>query len=97
MKFDDPCVNLFTQIPPLTTLTVLDKFQLKPSEAAFSTVFFRCSFRLQVVSNVMSAANVGRADVDVPVKFDDSSSNCSRDIQQQGHQMGHFRPFFELL
>ena len=40
----------------------------KPSEAAFSTVF-RCSFRTEVVSDVISGANIGQVDMDVPMKF----------------------------
>ena len=62
------------------------EFNPKPSEAAFSLVFFRCSFRPEVVSDVMSGANVGHVGMDEPVKFGASSSNCSH--------MRHFRPFF---
>ena len=54
---------------------------MKPSEAAFSTVF-RCGFRPEVVGDVIFGANVGQVGMDVPVKFGDSISNGSRDIQQ---------------
>ena len=57
------------------------EFDPKPSEAAFSRVF-RCSFRPEVVSDVISGANVGQVGMDVPVKLGDSSSTGSRDIQQ---------------
>ena len=43
---------------------------MKPSDAAFSTVF-RSSFRPEVVSDVISDANVGQVDMDVPVEFVD--------------------------
>ena len=36
---------------------------------------------------------VGQVGMDVPVKFGDSSSNGSRDIQQRSGRMRHFRPF----
>ena len=48
-----------------------------------------------VVSDVISGANVGQVSVDGLVKFGDSGSNGSRDIQQQSCRMRHFRPFFE--
>ena len=38
-------------------------------------MFFRYSFRPQVVSDVMSSANAGQVGMDVPVNFGDSSSN----------------------
>ena len=34
--------------------------------------------------------------MDMPVKFDDSSSNGSRDMQQRIRQMRHFRLFFNF-
>ena len=58
-------------------MTDLEKCHLKPSEAAFSTVFFRGSFRPEVVSDVISGANVGQVGMDVPVKFGDRA----RDIR----------------
>ena len=48
--------------------------------------FFRCSFRLEVASDVISGALVGQVGVDGPVKFGDTSSNS-------GRLMWHFRPF----
>ena len=43
---------------------------------AFSTLF-RGSIRSEVASDVISGANVWQVGVDVPVIFDDSSSNGS--------------------
>ena len=63
---------------------------MKASEAEFSTVFFHGSFRPEVVGDVISGANVGQVGVDVPVKFGDSSSNSSRDIEQRSRMMRHF-------
>ena len=60
------------------------------------TVFFRCNFRLEVASDVISGANVGLVGMDVAVKFGDSIPNGSRDIQQRSHRMVHFRPFFNF-
>ena len=71
------------------------EFDPKPSEAAFSTVF-RCGFRPEVDSDVISGANVGQVGMGVPVKFGDSIPNGSRDIQQRSRRMRHFRPLFEL-
>ena len=59
--------------------TVLEKFHLKASEAAFRR-FLHSSFQPEVDNNDMSGANVVRVGVDVPVKLGDSSSNDSRDI-----------------
>ena len=56
-------------------LNLSEKFHPKPSEAAFSTVFFRFSFRLELISHVISGVNVG---INVPVKCADSISNGSR-------------------
>ena len=42
--------------------------------------FFRCSFRPEVVRGVISG-ELGQVGMDVPVKFGDSRSNCSRDIR----------------
>ena len=64
----------------ILALTYLEKFHLKPYEAAFSTIFFRLS-PPEVVRDVVSGANVGQAGEDVPVKFGDSRSNNSRDIR----------------
>ena len=36
---------------------------------------------MEVVSDVIFSANVGQVSMDVPVKFDGSSSNGSQDIQ----------------
>ena len=55
------------------------EFDPKPSKVTFSIVF-RCSCRPEVVSDVISGANVGQVDMDVLVKFGDSRSNRSRDI-----------------
>ena len=57
---------------------------------------FHCSFRPEVVGDVISGADVGQVGMNVPVKFGDSSSNGSRDIQQRSRRMRHFRPFSEL-
>ena len=79
LKFGDPRMNmnLSREIPP---------------EAARGGIFddcFRCSFRPEVVSDVISPENVGRVGMDMPV----SGSNGSRDIQQRSRRMRHFRPF----
>ena len=88
VKFGDPLINLSPEIPP---------------EAIWDGIFdgfFRCSFRLEVVTDVISCANVGQVGMAVllkllmPVKFGDTSSNGSRDIQQRSSQMQHFWPFF---
>ena len=61
-------------------LTVLEKFDPKPSESIYSTAFPR-SFRPEVVDNdVISGKAVDNIGVDVPIKFGDSSSNGFRDI-----------------
>ena len=49
-----------------------------PPEAA---CFFRCSFRPEVVIDVISGAVVDPTGVKVRVKFGDSRSNRSRDIR----------------
>ena len=41
-------------------------------------------------------ANVGQVGLDVPVKFSDSISNGSRDIQQRSRRMRHSRPFLNF-
>ena len=56
--------------------------------------FFRSNFRLEVVRDVISSANVGQVGMDVPVKFGDSRSNTSLDIRQQSCWSWHLRPFF---
>ena len=55
----DSRMNLSREIP------------FKHSEAAFSKVFFRRNFRPEVVSDVISGANVGPVvfGIDVPVKI----------------------------
>ena len=45
---------------------------MNPPEAIIST-FFRCSFRPEVVSDVISGADVGQIGMDVPEKFGDSN------------------------
>ena len=62
----------------ILALTFLDKFHLKPSEAAFSRCA-RDNFRLEVVCDVISGANIGQ--VDVLLQSGDSISNGSRDIR----------------
>ena len=54
---------------------------MKPSETAFSTVFFRWSFRAEVVSDVISCANVEQIGNNVPIKFGDFRLNRSLDIR----------------
>ena len=83
VKFGDPRANHSREIPP---------------EAVRGDIFdhfFRCSFRQEVVSDVVSGANAGQVSVDVPVKLGDSSSNGSRAMQQRSRPMRHFWPFFE--
>ena len=63
---------------------------------AFPTVFFRCSFRPEVVSYVISGSNVWQATLNAPVKFGDSSSDDSREIQQRSRRIRHFRPFLNF-
>ena len=46
--------------------------------------------------NVIFGADVEQVGVDVPVKFGDSSSNGSRDIQQRSRPMRQFRPFLNF-
>ena len=53
----------------ILALTFLEKFHLKPSEAAFSTVFFRGNFLPEPVSDVISSANAGQVGVDAHVKL----------------------------
>ena len=64
---------------------------------AFSIVF-RCSFRPELGSDVISGSNVGQAGLDVHVKFGDSSSNGSREIQQrsQAIRFGIFDRFLNF-
>ena len=56
------------------------KLHPKPSEAVFSTVFFRFDFRPEVDNAVLSAVAVDIVGVDVPVKLGDSRSNGFGDI-----------------
>ena len=56
----------------IITQTFLEKFHLKPSEVAISTV---------VVSDVISGADVGQVGMDVRVEFGYSRSNRSLDIR----------------
>ena len=49
--------------------------------------FFRCSFRLEVASDVISGVFVDPTSLKVRVKFGDSRSNHSRDI---GLRLPHF-------
>ena len=44
--------------------TVLDKFDPKPSDAAFSTVFFRDSFQRETGSDVISGVAMEHVGVD---------------------------------
>ena len=84
VKFGDPRLNRSREMPP---------------EAVGGGIFdgfFRCSFRPEVVNDIISVANVVQVGMDVPVKLGDSGSNGSRDIQQRSRQMRHFRPCFEL-
>ena len=82
-KFGDPRLNLSREIP---------------LEAVCGCIFdvFCCNFRPEVVSGVISSPYVGHVSMDVPVKFGDSSSSGSRDIQQQSRHRRHFRPFFNF-
>ena len=48
------------------------EFDPKPSEAAFSTVFFRCSFRPEVVSDVISGTVDQDVGMDVRANFGNS-------------------------
>ena len=52
--------------------TVLEKFHPKPSEAVFSTVFFRYNFRLEADNDIISNASGDYVGVDVRVKLGDS-------------------------
>ena len=54
--------------------TVFEKFDLKPSEVAFLTVF-PYNFRLEVDNDVMSLMAVDTIGMVVPIKFGDSRSN----------------------
>ena len=72
MKFGDPRINLSRH----------KHFHLKPSEAAFSTVFFAVApDRKWLVSDVVSGVVVHPVGVTVHVKCGDSSSNRSRHIR----------------
>ena len=53
----------------------------QPSQAAFSTAFFRSSFRMEATRYVISRANLGQVGWDVPVKYGDSSLDRSGDIR----------------
>ena len=64
----------------ILTWTILEKFYQKPPESAFSSVFFRDNFRLEVVGYVVSGVEVEHVDMDIHVKCGDSRSNSSRDI-----------------
>ena len=57
---------------------------------------FRCSFRPEVVSGVISGADVEQVGMVVPVKFAGSRSNGSRDIQQRSRRIGQFRQFLNF-
>ena len=61
--------------------TFLDKFHLKPSEAAFSTVSFRGNFRPEVDGDVISGVVIYTTGVKVHVKFGDSRSTRSLNIR----------------
>ena len=76
-KFDDP------------PLTFFDKFHLKSSEAAFSTVF-HVNFQLEVVSDVLSSANAEQVGMDFHVKFGDCGLDGSRDTRLRSHPRLHF-------
>ena len=58
---------------------------MKPSEAAFSTIFFRGNFRQEVDSDVISGVIVDPTGVKVRVNFGYSRSKCSR-----GMRLSHF-------
>jgi len=53
--------------------------------------------RPEVGSDVISGDNVGRAGLDVPVKFGDSSTNGSRDMQQRAVRFDLFDSFFAIV
>ena len=57
--------------------TVREKFDPKPSEAAFLS-FFRDNFRPEVASDIISGLSVDEVGLDVFVKFGDSRSSPSR-------------------
>ena len=95
--------DLWGQLSPTTVRNVVilaynffEKFHLKSSEAALLTVF-SCSFRPEVVHDVIYSANVGQAGTDVPAKnLGDSSSSGSRDIRPRSRGVRHFRPFWNF-
>ena len=91
VKFGDPRLNLSRDITP---------------EAVLGGIFdvFCCNFRPEVVSDVVSGANVGQVGMDVHAKFCDSGSNGSQDIRlphivtnddDDGHHIRakHLNPF----
>ena len=57
---------------------------------------FRSSFRPEAGSDVISGSNVGLVGLVAPVKFGDSSSNSSRDIQQRSRRVRQFRQFLNV-
>ena len=54
------------------------------------------SSRLEVTSDVISSENVWDVCIYAPVKFDDFSSNGSRDIQLPSRRMRHFCTFLNF-
>ena len=66
-------------MPPISALnvviltkTVLEKFDPKPPEVAFSKVFFHNNFKSEAASNVVSGVTVEKAGMDIRIKFGDS-------------------------
>ena len=64
----------------ISAQTILDKFHPKPSEAVFSTVFFRYNFQPKIDNDVIFGLAVDYVGMDVLVKFGDFRSNGSWDI-----------------
>ena len=61
----------------IIALKVLKEFDSKPSEAAFSPIFFRDNFRPEVYIDTISGVVVDQTGTDIHVKFGDSRSNSS--------------------
>ena len=66
------------------------------SETAFATVFFRDNCRPDVVSKVISSANIGQFGMNIYVTSGYSSSNSSRDMRLRSRRRRHFRAFSHI-
>ena len=76
----------------ILAITFLEKLHLKPSKAAFATVFHG-NFRLEVVSDVVSSVAVDYVDMDVRTTFGETGLNSGQIILL----FGRLDPFYASL